>query len=70
LKRFTATSISGLILPAERPSTTYAETPAFAVKMALFLVALALEIWPATTLGRWWRRRAARRSTRRRPVAC
>jgi murein DD-endopeptidase MepM/ murein hydrolase activator NlpD len=53
-----ATGAWALVAAAGRGTTTYAASPAFAVKMSLFLVVLALEIWPATTLVRWWRGRA------------
>ena len=42
----------------EKTSSYYVESNAFVVKMALFLIVFALEIWPMTTLMRWRRKRA------------
>ncbi|HET9799375.1 MAG TPA: M23 family metallopeptidase [Gemmatimonadaceae bacterium] len=47
-----------LVAAARQGTSAYATSTAFTVKVSLFLVALALEIWPATTLARWWRGRA------------
>jgi len=53
-----ATGLWRLVAGAERAPSYYVDSNAFAVKMGLFLVVLALEIWPATTLLRWRRKTA------------
>jgi len=42
----------------EKAPSYYLDSHAFLVKMALFLVVVALEIWPSTTLLRWRRGKA------------
>jgi uncharacterized membrane protein len=41
------------IAGTEKSSSYYVESHAFMVKMALFLIVVALEIWPMRTLVRW-----------------
>jgi murein DD-endopeptidase MepM/ murein hydrolase activator NlpD len=53
-----ATGAWALAAGATTGTATYATSAAFTVKISLFLIALALEIWPATTTARWWRGRA------------
>ena len=53
-----ATGAWELVSAARHGTSAYATSAAFTVKMSLFLIVLALEIWPATTLARWWRGRA------------
>src|SRR5215208_4928565 len=53
-----ATGLWRLVGGTEKSTSYYSESNAFVVKMALFLVVLALEIWPMTTLMRWRRKRA------------
>jgi len=53
-----ATVLWRLIGGTEKSTSYYTESNAFLVKMSLFLVVLALEIWPMTTLIRWRRKRA------------
>ena len=53
-----ATGLWRLFGQTEKSSSYYVESNAFLVKMALFLVVFALEIWPMTTLMRWRRKRA------------
>ena len=48
-----ATGLWRLAAGTEKAPSYYVDSNAFAAKMALFLVVLALEIWPATTLVRW-----------------
>ena len=52
-----ATGFWGLLGATEQPLSFYVASNAFAVKMGIFLVVLALEIWPTTVLLRWWRKR-------------
>jgi len=53
-----ATGLWRLMAGTEKAPSYYVQSNAFALKMALFLVVLALEIWPATTLMRWRRKKA------------
>jgi murein DD-endopeptidase MepM/ murein hydrolase activator NlpD len=53
-----ATGAWELVSAARHGTSTYAASAAFTVKISLFVIVLALEIWPATTLARWWRGRA------------
>jgi murein DD-endopeptidase MepM/ murein hydrolase activator NlpD len=53
-----ATGAWELVAGARTGTSTYATSAAFTVKISLFLISLALEIWPATTTARWWRGRA------------
>jgi uncharacterized membrane protein len=53
-----ATGVWRLLAGTEKVPSYYVASDAFAVKMALFLVVVALEIWPATTLMRWRRKKA------------
>ena len=53
-----ASGLWRLIGGTEKSTSYYMESNAFLVKMALFLVVFALEIWPMTTLIRWRRKRA------------
>ena len=53
-----ATGIWRLIGGTEKSASYYTESNAFLVKLSLFLVVLALEISPMTTLIRWRRKRA------------
>jgi murein DD-endopeptidase MepM/ murein hydrolase activator NlpD len=53
-----ATGAWALVAAAGRGTTTYAASPAFAVKMGIFLVVVALDVWPNAVLLRWWRKRA------------
>ena len=49
------TGLWRLFAGTEKVPSYYVASTAFAVKMALFLVVVALEIWPSTTLLRWRR---------------
>ncbi|MFL5618851.1 MAG: DUF2214 family protein, partial [Gemmatimonadaceae bacterium] len=51
-----ATGLWRLFAGTEKPPSYYVGSGAFAVKMALFLVVVALEIWPTTVLLRWRRK--------------
>jgi peptidoglycan LD-endopeptidase LytH len=51
------TGVWRLIAGTEKSSSYYLSSNAFLLKMALFLVVAALEIWPMTTLIRWRRRK-------------
>ena len=53
-----ATGLWRLFAGTEKPPSYYVASYAFAIKMALFMVVLALEIWPATTLMRWRRKKS------------
>jgi murein DD-endopeptidase MepM/ murein hydrolase activator NlpD len=53
-----ATGLWRLVAGTERPPSYYVESNAFAVKMALLLVVVALDVWPNAVLLRWWRKRA------------
>jgi peptidoglycan LD-endopeptidase LytH len=53
-----ATGLWRLFGGTEMPVSYYVESNAFAIKMALFLVVVALEIWPNTILMRWRRRKS------------
>jgi murein DD-endopeptidase MepM/ murein hydrolase activator NlpD len=52
------TGLWRLLGATELPLSYYIGSNAFAVKMGIFLVVVALEIWPTTVLVRWWRKRA------------
>ena len=53
-----ATGLWRLFAGTEKPSSYYVASYAFAIKMGLFMVVLALEIWPSTTLMRWRRKKS------------
>ena len=53
-----ATGFWRLFAGAEKPPSYYVASHAFAIKMGLFMVVLALEIWPSTTLMRWRRKKS------------
>lgn len=51
------TGVWRLVAGTEKSTSYYADSHAFLLKMSLFLVVAALEIWPMTTLIRWRRRK-------------
>jgi peptidoglycan LD-endopeptidase LytH len=51
------TGLWRLFAGTAQPPSAYVWSNAFAVKMGLFLVVVALEIWPTTVLLRWQRKR-------------
>jgi putative membrane protein len=53
-----ATGLWRLFAGTEKPPSYYVASYAFAIKMGLFMVVLALEIWPSTTLMRWRRKKS------------
>jgi murein DD-endopeptidase MepM/ murein hydrolase activator NlpD/uncharacterized membrane protein len=53
-----ATGMWRLLAATDQPLSFHVASSAFAVKMGILLVALALEIWPTAVLVRWWRKRA------------
>ncbi|HEX7977424.1 MAG TPA: DUF2214 family protein, partial [Gemmatimonadaceae bacterium] len=53
------TGLWRLFAGTEKASSYYVVSHAFMLKMTLFLVVFALEIWPMTTLMRWRRKKAA-----------
>ena len=53
-----ATGVWRVFAGTEKAPSYYVASNAFAIKMALFLVVVALEIWPSTTLMRWRRKKA------------
>lgn len=53
-----STGLWRLIGGTEKSTSYYMGSNAFLVKMTLFLIVFALEIWPMTTLMRWRRKRA------------
>ena len=53
-----ATGLWRVFAGTEKAPSYYVASSAFAIKMGLFLVIVALEIWPSTTLMRWRRRKA------------
>jgi peptidoglycan LD-endopeptidase LytH len=53
-----ATGLWRLLAGTEQPLSFHVASSAFAVKMGILLVVLALEIWPTAVLVRWWRKRA------------
>lgn len=52
------TGLWRVLAGTEKATSYYAASHAFLLKMTLFLVVLALEIWPMTTLMRWRRKKA------------
>jgi uncharacterized membrane protein len=52
------TGLWRLLAGTEKAPSYYVASTAFTIKMALFLVVAALEIWPFTTLMRWRRKKA------------
>ena len=52
-----ATGLWRLFAGTEKAPSYYVASTAFAVKMALFLIVVALELWPSTTLVRWRRKK-------------
>jgi murein DD-endopeptidase MepM/ murein hydrolase activator NlpD len=52
-----ATGLWRLFGRTEKAPSYYVASTAFAIKMALFLVVIALEIWPSATLLRWRRKK-------------
>jgi murein DD-endopeptidase MepM/ murein hydrolase activator NlpD len=52
------TGVWRLVAGTEKSTSYYADSHAFLLKMSLFLIVAALEIWPMTTLIRWRRRKA------------
>ena len=50
-----ATGLARLFAATEKSIGFYLENPLFHVKMGLFVLVLALEIWPMITLFRWRR---------------
>ena len=52
------TGLWRLLAGTEKAPSYYVASNAFAIKMGLFLVVVALEIWPSTTLMRWRRKKA------------
>jgi peptidoglycan LD-endopeptidase LytH len=53
-----ATGLWRLFAGTEQAPSYYVASTAFAVKMALFLIVVALEIWPTATLLRWRRKKS------------
>ena len=53
-----ATGLWRVFAGSEKPPSYYVASYAFAIKMGLFMVVLALEIWPSTTLMRWRRKKS------------
>ncbi|MBW8769111.1 MAG: DUF2214 family protein [Gemmatimonadetes bacterium] len=52
-----ATGLWRLLAGTEKSTSYYVASHAFLLKMSLFLVVFALEIWPMTTLMRWRRKK-------------
>jgi peptidoglycan LD-endopeptidase LytH len=52
------TGLWRLFAGTEKAPSYYVASNAFAIKMGLFLVVVALEVWPSMTLMRWRRRKA------------
>ena len=50
-----ATGLARLLAGTEKATSYYLQHPLFHLKMGLFLLVLALEIWPMITLIRWRR---------------
>ena len=50
-----ATGLTRLLAATDRPVTYYLQNPLFHLKMGLFVLVLALEVWPMITLIRWRR---------------
>ena len=50
-----STGLARVLLATEKATSYYVQNPLFHVKMGLFLVVLALEVWPMITLIRWRR---------------
>ena len=50
-----ATGLARLLASTEKSTSYYLHNPLFHVKMGLFVLVLALEIWPMITLIRWRR---------------
>jgi len=50
-----ATGLVRLLAGTEKATSYYLQNPLFHLKMGLFLLVLALEIWPMVTLIRWRR---------------
>lgn len=53
-----ATGLARLFMGTEKPMSYYLENPLFHAKLGLFVLIVAMEIWPMVTLIRWRRRRA------------
>ena len=58
-----ATGLLRAFAGLEKGSSFYLVSGLFRLKMGLFLVVVALEVWPMLTFIRWRRARAAGRST-------
>lgn len=52
------TGLWRLLAGTEKAPSYYVASTAFAIKMGIFLVVVALEIWPSTTLMRWRRKKS------------
>lgn len=50
-----ATGLTRLLAATDKPVAYYLENPLFHLKMGLFVLVLALEVWPMITLIRWRR---------------
>ena len=50
-----STGLARVLLGTEKATSYYLQNPLFHVKMGLFLLVLALEVWPMITLIRWRR---------------
>ena len=50
-----ATGLTRLLVATDRPVAYYLQNPLFHLKMGLFVLVLALEVWPMITLIRWRR---------------
>jgi len=57
-----ATGLARLLAGTEKSTAYYLQNPLFHMKMGLFVLVLALEIWPMITLMRW-RRAVGRNQT-------
>ena len=51
------TGLWRVLMGTEKSTSYYVASHAFAIKMSLFFVVFALEIWPMTTLMRWRRKK-------------
>ena len=60
-----STGLWRLLAGIEKPTAYYVKNPVFHLKMGLFLLILALEIWPMMTLIRWRRTFTAGESAER-----
>ena len=50
-----STGLTRLLIGTDRATSYYLQNPLFHIKMGLFLLVLALEVWPMVTLIRWRR---------------